>query len=98
MLTQLPPPPPSVLRARAAVWRLKQRLFPQQRHRKGAMNLPRHPNHQMPDVFSTYPYNDRPRCPACMALVNIPNNLSNCCPNCFVQLDVNDHGEEEVNE
>ncbi|XP_045799653.1 protein FORGETTER 1-like isoform X4 [Trifolium pratense] len=96
-----PPPPPSVLRARAAVLRLQQKLFPRrQQHRKDATNLPSHPNRQMPGVLSTNPYDDRPRCPCCMALINIlPNNVSNRCPNCcFVQLDVNDHSEEEVNE
>jgi hypothetical protein len=99
----MPPPPPSVLRARAAVWHIQQSLFPQQ-HVRGATELPGPPppNYQMPNVFSN-PSNDLPRCPACNALVNVPNNVSKFrCPYCSVQLDVSDDDgateEEEVNE
>jgi hypothetical protein len=100
----MPPPPPSVLRARAAVWHIQQSLFPQQ-YTRGATEIPvpPHPNYQMPGGFSN-PSNDLSRCPACMALVNVPNNVSKLrCPYCFVQLDVSDDdggatAEEEVNE
>ncbi|KAK2394699.1 protein FORGETTER [Trifolium repens] len=99
----MPPPPPSVLRARAAVWHIQQSLFPQQ-YTRGATEIPvpPHPNYQMPGGFSN-PSNDLSRCPACMALVNVPNNASKLrCPYCFVQLDVSDDDgateEEEVNE
>jgi hypothetical protein len=98
----MPPPPPSVLRARAAVWHIQQSLFPQQ-HVRGATELPGPPppNYQMPNVFSN-PSNDLPRCPACNALMNVPNNVSKFrCPYCSVQLDVSDDDgatEEEVNE
>ncbi|MCI88923.1 hypothetical protein A2U01_0110211, partial [Trifolium medium] len=63
--------------------------------------LPRHPKYEMPDDFSTDPSDDWPRCPVCLAVVNVSNNRSKYrCPNCSVQLDDSDDGEieEDVNE
>ncbi|CAJ2659094.1 unnamed protein product [Trifolium pratense] len=92
-------PPPAVLRARAAVWRIQQSLFPQQ-HKLGVTDseLP-HPKYEMPDDFSTDQSDDWLRCPVCLAVVNVSNNRSKYrCPNCSVHLDDSDDGEEDVNE
>ncbi|GAU25306.1 hypothetical protein TSUD_274130 [Trifolium subterraneum] len=94
----MPPPPPAVRRARAAVWRIQQSLFPPQHKTE---DFSTDPNYQMPDDFSTDPSDDWTLCPTCMTLVKLPNNLSKFrCPNCSVQRDDSDDGEteEDVNE